>query len=53
MLNYMPVTASGDTRMLYASAKELLRNTAEVGRVIEVESAEELEEIEEKLKGET
>ena len=38
--------------MLYAGAKELMRNTAEVGRVIEISEAEELEKIEEKLGGE-
>jgi hypothetical protein len=37
--------------MLYAGAKELMRNTAEVGKVIEIESAEDLEEIPEKLNG--
>jgi hypothetical protein len=37
-------------RMLYAGAKELMRNTSEVGKIIEIESAEELEGIEEKLK---
>lgn len=37
--------------MLYAGAKELMRNTAEVGRVIEMAEAEELEEIEGKLQG--
>jgi len=31
--------------MLYASAKELMRNTAEVGRVIEITEAEDLESI--------
>lgn len=35
--------------MLYASASELLRNTAQVGRVIEVESAEDLEELPQQL----
>ena len=39
-------------RMLYAGAKELMRNTAEVGRVIELSEAEELETIEKKLGGE-
>lgn len=29
--------------MLYAGAKELMRNTAEVNRIIEIDSAEELE----------
>ena len=52
MLNYLPPTCAQEQRMLYAGAKELLRNQSEVGRIIEVEAAEELEEIEEKLKGE-
>jgi hypothetical protein len=39
--------------MLYAGAKELMRNTAEVGRVIEIDSVEDLEEIEAKLSGES
>ena len=38
--------------MLYAGAKELMRNTAEVGRIIEIDSSEDLAEIEDKLKGE-
>ena len=38
--------------MLYAGAKELLRNTAEVNKILEIDTPEELEEIEEKLKGE-
>lgn len=38
--------------MLYAGAKELMRNTAEVGKVIEIGEAEDLETIEEKLGGE-
>ena len=37
--------------MLYAGAKELMRNTAEVGKIIEIDSAEDLEDIEAKLKG--
>lgn len=39
-------------RMLYAGAKELMRNTAEVGKVIELSEAEELESLEKKLVGE-
>lgn len=35
--------------MLYAGAKELMRNTAETGKVIEMAEAEDLEQIEEKL----
>lgn len=38
--------------MLYAGAKELMRNTAEVGRVVEMVDAEDLQAIEEKLGGE-
>ena len=49
MLSYLPQTASGEQRMLYAGAKELLRNTAEVGKVIEMDTADELEDIEAKL----
>lgn len=52
MIYYLPATCKTDTRMLYAGAKELVRNTAEVGKIIEIDSAEELEEIEERLKGE-
>ncbi|KAK4574563.1 hypothetical protein LTR86_001404 [Recurvomyces mirabilis] len=52
MINYLPPTCSSEMRMLYAGAKELLRNQSEVGRIIEIDSAEDLDEIEEKLKGE-
>ena len=38
--------------MLYAGAKELMRNTAEVGRVVELAEPEDLETIEAKLGGE-
>ena len=38
--------------MLYAGAKELMRNTAEVGKVIEMADAEDLAEIEKTLGGE-
>ena len=38
--------------MLYAGAKELMRNTAEAGRVLEMAEAEEFETIETKLGGE-
>lgn len=50
MLYYLPVTCNNEVRMLYAGAKELMRNTAEVNRIIEVDSADDLEELEEKLK---
>lgn len=45
----MPVTCNAELRMLYASAKELMRNTAEVGKVFEIDSVDDLEEIPEKL----
>ncbi|KAF2205465.1 glia maturation factor beta, partial [Delitschia confertaspora ATCC 74209] len=49
MVYYLPVTCNSEVRMLYAGAKELMRNTAEVGRIIDMDTPEELEEIEEKL----
>ena len=52
MLNYLPENTKQETRMLYAGAKELMRNTAEVNRIIEIGEAEEVEGIEEKLRGE-
>ncbi|MCJ1405828.1 hypothetical protein MMC11_009058, partial [Xylographa trunciseda] len=52
MIYYMPVTCNAELRMLYAGAKELMRNTAEVGKVIEMADAEDLEVIAEKLGGE-
>ncbi|KAJ1333256.1 Cofilin/tropomyosin-type actin-binding protein [Microdochium nivale] len=45
MLYYLPSTCNAEARMMYAGAKELMRNTSEVGRVIDIESAEDLEEI--------
>ncbi|MCJ1275834.1 hypothetical protein MMC21_003638 [Puttea exsequens] len=51
LLYYLPVTCNAELRMLYAGAKELMRNTAETGRIIEMSEAEDLETIEEKLKG--
>lgn len=49
LLYYLPITCNAGMRMLYAGAKELMRNTSEVGRVIDIESADDLEEIPEKL----
>ncbi len=45
LLYYLPTTCNSEMRMLYASAKELMRNTSEVGKVIDIESAEDLEEL--------
>ncbi|KAF2494024.1 glia maturation factor beta [Lophium mytilinum] len=53
MIYYLPVTCNSEVKMLYAGAKELMRNTAETGKIIEIDSAEDLEDIEEKLKGES
>ena len=50
MLYYLPMTCNNEVKMLYAGAKELMRNTAEVNKIIEIDSAEDLEDIEEKLK---
>lgn len=52
LLYYLPVTCNAELRMLYAGGKELMRNTAEVGRVIEMTEAEDLDTIQEKLGGE-
>ncbi|CAK4030439.1 GMF family [Lecanosticta acicola] len=52
MINYLPPTCTSEMRMLYAGAKELFRNQSEAGRILEIGDVEELEGIEEKLKGE-
>jgi hypothetical protein len=52
LLYYLPVTSNAESRMLYAGAKELMRNTAEVGKVIEIDSADDLDDIPKKLGGE-
>jgi hypothetical protein len=49
LLFYLPVTCNSELRMLYAGAKELFRNTAEVNKVIDINSVDDLEEIPEKL----
>lgn len=53
MLYYLPVTCNNEVKMLYAGAKELMRNTAEVGKIIEIDSPDDLEDIEAKLKGDS
>ncbi|EME40412.1 hypothetical protein DOTSEDRAFT_74107 [Dothistroma septosporum NZE10] len=52
MINYLPSTSNAENRMLYAGAKELMKNTAEAGRIIEIDNVEDLEGIEGVLKGE-
>lgn len=49
LIYYLPVTCNAELRMVYAGAKELMRNTAEVGKVIEIDSVDDLEELPEKL----
>ncbi|OJJ62069.1 hypothetical protein ASPSYDRAFT_40664 [Aspergillus sydowii CBS 593.65] len=52
LLYYLPVNCNPTQRMMYAGAVELMRNTAEVNRVIEVESDEDIISIESKLQSE-
>ncbi|KAH8884780.1 GMF family protein [Thozetella sp. PMI_491] len=49
LLYYLPITCNNELRMLYAGAKELMRNTSEVGKVIDIESTDDLEDIPKKL----
>ena len=49
MIYYMPTTCNAALRMLYAGAKELMRNTSEVTKILDIESADDLEEIPSKL----
>lgn len=51
MLYYLPVTCNAELKMLYAGAKELMQNTAEAGRVIDLREPEDLENIREMLGG--
>ncbi|KAK2877283.1 hypothetical protein FQN49_001261 [Arthroderma sp. PD_2] len=51
LLYYLPENCNPSQRMMYAGAVELMRNTAEVNRVIEVESEKDVIEIEKKLQG--
>lgn len=52
LIYHLPVTTNADLRMKYAGALEQFRNTAEVGKVLQIAEAEELEGIEDKLGGE-
>jgi Cofilin/tropomyosin-type actin-binding protein len=51
LLYYLPENCNPSSRMMYAGAVELMRSTAEVNRVIEIQNGEELEGIEKKLGG--
>ncbi|PWW76675.1 glia maturation factor beta, partial [Tuber magnatum] len=50
LLYYMPATANNELKMLYAGAKELMRNTAQVSKVLEVADEEDILRVEEILK---
>lgn len=50
MLYYMPTNANAELRMLYAGAKELMRNTSEVGKIIDVADEDELLAVPETLR---
>jgi len=49
MLNYMPVAGNAELRMLYAGAKELVRNRSEAGKIIEVSDEDDIVEVKEVL----
>ncbi|KAI0390387.1 glia maturation factor beta [Xylariaceae sp. FL0594] len=49
-INYLPTVCNTENRMRFAGAKELMRTTSEAGRVIDIESSEELEGIPDKLR---
>ncbi|KAJ5674633.1 uncharacterized protein N7477_004567 [Penicillium maclennaniae] len=51
LLYWLPVNCNPSQRMMYASAVELMRNSAEVNRVIEVHEDEDITSIAEKLAG--
>lgn len=50
LLYYLPVTCNAELRMLYASAKELMKNKAGVGRIFDIDSSDDLENIPDKLR---
>ncbi|KAA8652463.1 GMF family protein [Aspergillus tanneri] len=49
LLYYLPVNCNPSMRMMYAGAVELMRNTAEVNRVIEIQEEDDIISIESKL----
>jgi len=50
MIYYLPATCKADVRMLYAGARELMRDTAGVAKVYEVIDSDEVSELDAKLK---
>ncbi|KAJ5619984.1 hypothetical protein N7510_003968 [Penicillium lagena] len=51
LLYYLPENCNPSQRMMYAGAVELMRSTAEVNRVVEVQSDEDVTSIESRLAG--
>ena len=49
---YLPENCNPSNRMSYAGAVELMRSTAEVNRVIEIQDSNDLQDIGKKLGGE-
>ncbi|OJJ37163.1 hypothetical protein ASPWEDRAFT_107783, partial [Aspergillus wentii DTO 134E9] len=52
LLYYLPENCNPNLRMTYAGAVELMRSTAEVNRVLDVESEDDIIGIEKRLQGE-
>ena len=52
LLYYLPETCPTNSKMSYAGAVELMRSQSEASRVLEIEGAEDLEDIEKQLAGE-
>ncbi|OGM42071.1 glial maturation factor [Aspergillus bombycis] len=52
LLYWLPENCNPNSRMMYAGAVELMRNTAQVNRVIEVEEEDDIISIESKLQSE-
>lgn len=51
LLYFLPENCNPSQRMMYAGAVELMRSTAEVNRVVEVQTEEDIIGIEERLRG--
>ncbi|KAJ5086479.1 glial factor naturation factor [Penicillium alfredii] len=51
LLYYLPENCNPSHRMMYAGAVELMRSTAEVNRVLEVQSEEDITDIASRLTG--
>lgn len=51
LIYYLPENCNPSSRMMYAGAVELMRSVAEVNRVIEMQTGEDLALIEKRLGG--